>query len=49
MENSRRIQNSDDIPECLKNIQLRFISKFITRAWAKNDYLMDRQKCDLKF
>ena len=49
MEDSRRIQNSNNIPECLKNIQLRLISKLISRARAKIDYLMDRQKCNLKF
>ena len=49
IEDSRRIQNSNNIPECLKNIQLRLISKMISRARAKIDYLMDRQKCNLKF
>ena len=49
MENSRRLQNSNNIPECLKNTKLRLISKLITRARAKIDYLMDRQKCNLKF
>ena len=38
MENSREIQNSNNIPECLKNIQIRFISKLISRARAKIDF-----------
>ena len=49
MEESKRIQNSNNIPECLKIIQLRLISKMISRARAKIDYLMDRQNCSLKF
>ena len=49
MENSREIQNSDNIPECLKNIQIRFISKLISRARAKIDILLDMQKCNKKF
>ena len=49
MENSRKIQNSNNIPECLKNVQLPLISKMISRARAKIDYLMDRQNCSLKF
>ena len=49
MEESKRIQNSNNIPECLKNIQLRLISKMISRARAKIDYLMDRQNCSLRF
>ena len=49
MEESRRIQNSNNIPECLKIIQLRLISKIISWARAKIDYLMDRQNCSLKF
>ena len=44
MENSRRIQNFNDIPECLKNIQLCLISKLIARARAKIDDLRDRKK-----
>ena len=49
MEDYRRIQNSNNIPECLKNIQLRLISKLISRARAKIDYLMDKQKCNINF
>ena len=49
MENSKRIRNSNDIPESLKNIQLRLISKLITSTGAKIYYVMDRQKCNLKF
>ena len=45
MEESKRFQNSNDIPECLKIIQLRLISK----ARAKIDYLMDRKNCSPKF
>ena len=48
MENSREIQNSNNIPECLKNIQIRFISKLISRARAKIDFLEDMQKCNKK-
>ena len=48
MEESKRIQNSNNIPECLKIIQLRLIYKMISRARAKIDYLMDRQNCSLK-
>ena len=43
MEESKRIQNSNNIPECLKLLQLRLISKMISRARPKIDYLMDRQ------
>ena len=49
MEESERIQNSNDIPECLKIIQLRLISKMIFRSRAKIDYLMDRRNCSPKF
>ena len=49
MENSKGIQNSNDITECLKIIQLRLISKLRTRARAKIDYLMDKQKCNINF
>ena len=49
MEESKRIQNSSNIPECLKIIQLRLISKMISRARAKIDYLMDRRNCSPKF
>ena len=49
MEESKRIQNSNNIPECLKTIQLRLISKMISRARAKIDYLMDRKNCSPKF
>ena len=49
MEESKRIQNSNNIPECLKIIQLRLISKMISRARAKIDYLMDRKNCSPKF
>ena len=45
MESSREIENSSDIPECLKNIQLRFISKLISKARAKIDFLEDMKKC----
>ena len=38
MEESKRIQNSNNIPECLKIIQLRLIYKMISRARAKIDY-----------
>ena len=48
MENSREIQNYNNIPECLKNIQIRFISKLISRARAKIDFLEDMQKCNKK-
>ena len=48
MENSCEIQNSNDIPECLRNVQIRFISKLINKARAKIDYLEDRQKCNKK-
>ena len=48
MENSRIIQNFNNIPECLKNIQLRPLSKLKARARAKK-YVMDRQMCNLKF
>ena len=44
MKSSREIENSD-IPECLKNIQLRFISKLISKARAKIDFLEDMKKC----
>ena len=43
IEESERIQKSEDIPECLKIIQLRLISKMIFRTRAKIDYLMDRR------
>ena len=49
MENSKRIQNSNDITECLKNIQLRLISRLIARARAKINYIMAREKCNTKF
>ena len=49
MEESKRIQNSNNIPECLKIIQLRLISKVISRARAKIDYLMDRRNCSPNF
>lgn len=49
MEESKRIQNSNNIPECLKIIQLRLISKMISRERAKIDYLMDRRNCSPKF
>ena len=49
MKECKRIQNSNNIPECLKIIQLHLISKMISRARAKIDYLMDRQNCSLKF
>ena len=49
MEESKRIQNSNNIPKCLKIIQLRLISKIISRARAKIDDLMDRKNCSLKF
>ena len=49
MEESERIQKSEDIPECLKIIQLRLISKMIFRTRAKIDYLMDRRNCSPKF
>ena len=42
MEESGKTQNSNDIPECLKIIQLRQISKMISKARAKIDYLMDK-------
>ena len=45
MEHSRKIQNSNEIPECLRNIQIRLIFRLIDRARAKIDYLEDRQKC----
>ena len=45
MENSCKNQNSSDIPECLKNIQTRFISKLISKARTKIDFLEDMQKC----
>ena len=45
MESSREIENSSDIPECLKNIQIRFISKLISKARAKIDFLEDMEKC----
>ena len=45
MESSRESENSSDIPECLKNIQLRFISKLISKARAKIDLLEDMKKC----
>lgn len=41
MENSCEIQNSSDNPECLKIIQIRFISKLISKARAKIDFLED--------
>ena len=44
MESSREIENSNN-PECLKNIQLRFISKLISKARAKIDLLEDMKKC----
>ena len=49
MEESERIRKSNDIPECLKIIQLRLISKMIFRTRAKIDYLMDRRNCSPKF
>ena len=49
MENSREIQNYNNIPECLKNIQIRFISKLISRARAKIDFLEDMQKCNKNY
>ena len=49
MEESERIQNSNDIPECLKILQLRLISKLIFRSRAKIDYLMDRRNCSPNF
>ena len=49
MEESKRIQNSSNIPECLKIIQLRLSSKMIFRARAKIDYSMDRRNCSPKF
>ena len=48
MEESERIQKSEDIPECLKIIQLRLISKMISRTRAEIDYLMDRRNCSSK-
>ena len=44
-ENSREIQNSSN-PECLKNIQIRFIAKLIGKAQAKIDFLQDMEKCE---
>ena len=44
MESSHEIENSSDILECLKNIQIRFISKLISKARAKIDFLEDRKK-----
>ena len=44
MKSAREIENSD-IPECLKNIQLRFISKLISKTRAKIDFLEDMKKC----
>ena len=44
MKSAREIENSD-IPECLKNIKLRFISKLISKARAKIDFLEDMKKC----
>ena len=38
MENLREIQNSNDIAECIKNTQIRFISKLISKARAKIDF-----------
>ena len=43
-----RIQNSNNVPECLKNKQLRLISMLIIRARAKIDYLMVGQNCSLE-
>lgn len=48
MKNSREIKNSTDIPECSKNIQLRFISRLIIKARAKIDDLVDIQKRNKK-
>ena len=48
MENSREIQNSNNIPECLKNIQIRFISKLISRARAKIDFFWKICKSAIK-
>ena len=48
MEESKRIQNSSNILESLKIIQLRLISKMIFRSRAKIDYLMDKN-CSPKF
>ena len=44
MKSAREIEKSD-IPECLKNIKLRFISKLISKARAKIDFLEDMKKC----
>ena len=49
MEESERIQNYNDIPECLKIIQLCLISKMIFSSRAKIDYLMDRRNCSPQF
>ena len=49
MEESERIQNSNNFPECLKIIQLCLISKMISRARAKMNYLMNRRNCSPKF
>ena len=45
LESSREIQNSTDIPECLKSIQIRLISKLISKARAEIDFLEDMKKC----
>ena len=44
MKSAREIEKSD-IPECLKNIKLRFISKLVSKARAKIDFLEDMKKC----
>ena len=49
MKNSHEIQNSSDIPECLKNIQIRFISKLISKARAKIDFSEDMEKCNKNY
>ena len=43
-ENLREIQNSNTIDKCLKKIQIRLISKLVSRARAKIDFLEDMQK-----
>ena len=47
-ENLREIQNSNTIDKCLKNIQIRLISKLISRAREKIDFLEDMKKCNKK-
>ena len=42
------IQNSNDIPQCPKTIQIRLIDRIITKAWAKI-YLMQDKIVALKY